>query len=80
MTAAKIAISIDQGILKRVDSLVRAKRFRSRSELFQAAISEQLGRLEEDAFSRECLKLDPQEEQAFAEVGLSTDLSEWAAY
>jgi hypothetical protein len=37
MNVAKIAISIDPGLLGRVDSLVRAKRFRGRSELFQVA-------------------------------------------
>ena len=80
MTAAKIAISIDAGMLSRIDALVRAKRFRSRSEAFQTAVSEQLKRLDVDAFSRECMKLDPSEEQAFADIGLSSDLSEWPAY
>lgn len=80
MTAAKIAISIDRRVLRRIDSLVRAKHFRSRSEVFQTAIAEQLGRLDEDAFSRECSKLDPREERAYADVGLPTDLREWPAY
>ncbi len=78
MTAAKIAISIDPRTLRRVDSLVRARKFRSRSELFQVAVAEQLGRL--DSFSRECSKLDPKQEQAFANFGLSTDFKEWPAY
>ena len=80
MTAAKIAISIDQDVLSRIDALVRAKRFRSRSEVFQTAISEQLARFDDDLLARECGKLDPTEEQAFADIGLSTDLSEWPAY
>ena len=80
MNAAKIAISIEPALLKRVDSLVSRKLFRSRSEIFQVAVSEQIERLDEDAFSRECSKLDPGEEQAFADIGLSTDLSEWPAY
>jgi Arc/MetJ-type ribon-helix-helix transcriptional regulator len=80
MNAAKIAISIDASLLKRVDSLVTRKLFRSRSEIFQVAVSEQIERLDEDAFSRECAKLDPTEEQAFADIGLSTDLAEWPAY
>jgi metal-responsive CopG/Arc/MetJ family transcriptional regulator len=80
MTAAKIAISIDQGLLGRIDSLVQAKKFRSRSELFQSAVTEQLARLDEDSLARECSKLDREEEQAFADVGLSTDLAEWPAY
>ena len=80
MNAAKIAISIEPSLLKGVDSLVSRKLFRSRSEVFQVAVSEQLERLDEDAFSRECAKLDPAAEQAFADIGLSTDLIEWPAY
>ena len=76
MTAAKIAISIDQGVLGRIDDLVRTKRFRSRSEVFQTAISAQLARLDDDLLARECGKLDPSEEQSFADIGLSTDLSD----
>lgn len=80
MNSAKIAISVDPVLLKRVDSLVRRKRFRSRSEAFQIAVAEQLERHDDAAFMRECAKLDTAEEQAFADVGLSTDLSEWPAY
>jgi len=80
MTVAKIAISIDRGVLRRVDALVRAKRFRSRSEVFQTVISEQLSRFDDDLLARECEKLDPVEEQALADIGLTADLSEWPAY
>ncbi|MFZ4763594.1 MAG: ribbon-helix-helix domain-containing protein [Roseimicrobium sp.] len=80
MTAAKIAISIDQSLLSRVDALVRRKVFRSRSEVFQVAVVEQINRLDTDALERECAKLVPAEEQAFADIGLSTDLTEWPAY
>lgn len=80
MNSAKIAISVDPSLLKRVDSLVLRKLFRSRSEIFQIAVSRQLERLDEDAFCRECAKLDPAEEQAFADMGLSSDLVEWPAY
>jgi metal-responsive CopG/Arc/MetJ family transcriptional regulator len=80
MNAAKIAISIEPALLKRVDDLVGRKVFRSRSEMFQVAVSEQIERLDEDALSRECAKLNPTEEQAFADIGLSTELTEWPAY
>jgi Arc/MetJ-type ribon-helix-helix transcriptional regulator len=80
MNAAKIAISIESSLLERIDSLVSRKLFRSRSEIFQIAVSEQIKRLDEDSFSRECSKLDPAEEQGFADIGLSTDLTEWPAY
>lgn len=80
MNAAKIAISIDPDLLEKVDSLVSRKLFRSRSEVFQNAVSEQIERLDEDAFARECAKLDPSEEQAFADLGMRNDLSEWPEY
>ncbi len=80
MTAAKIAISIDQALLTRIDSLVKRKVFRSRSEAFQLAAVEQMDRLDADSLARECAKLDPVEERAFADAGLSADLTEWPAY
>ena len=80
MTAAKIAISIDASLLGRVDSLVQAKIFRSRSEVFSTAVRAQIEHLKIDAFEKECAKLDPSEEQAFADAGISNDLSEWPAY
>ena len=80
MNAIKIAISIDPSLLKRVDALVRRKLFRSRSEIFQVAVSEQIGRLDDDVFNRECAKLDVAEEQTFADIGISSELAEWPAY
>lgn len=80
MNSAKIAISIEPSLLERVDSLVSRKLFRSRSEVFQVAVAEQIERLDDDAFTRECSKLDPSEEQGIADIGLSTDISEWPAY
>lgn len=80
MSVAKIAISIEPALLQRVDDLVSRKVFRSRSEIFQVAVSERIERLDEDALSRECAKLNPAEERSFADLGLSTDLSEWPAY
>ena len=75
-----IAISIDRRALGRIDSLVRAKKFRSRSEVFQTAVAEQLARLSENSLARECSKLDPSEEQAFADRGLSSEFTGWPAY
>ena len=66
VNAAKIAISIDPSLLKRVDALVSRKLFRSRSEIFQVAVSEQIERLDENALARECAKLDQTQERAFA--------------
>ncbi len=80
MSAAKIAISIEPSLLQRVDSLVERKLFRSRSEVFQLAVAEQIERFGDDVLARECAKLDPAEEQAFADFGLTNDITEWPEY
>lgn len=80
MSAAKIAISIEPSLLQRIDSLVERKLFRSRSEVFQIAVAEQIERFDGDVLARECAKLDPAEEQAFADIGLTNDITEWPEY
>ena len=43
--------------------------------LIESEVLKQLDRL-----ARSCEMLDPVEEQAFAEIGASTDLEEWPEY
>jgi|GEM_PF-6710114 metal-responsive CopG/Arc/MetJ family transcriptional regulator len=57
MTPAKIALSINPSLLGRADSLVKQKRFGSRSEAFQIVIGEQLARQDEDALRGSVLNL-----------------------
>lgn len=80
MAHAKIAISLDEHTLDRLDQLVRARVFPNRSRAIQEAVSEKLSRLEHSRLARECAKLDPAFEKALAEEGLSEELSEWPAY
>jgi metal-responsive CopG/Arc/MetJ family transcriptional regulator len=80
MARAKIAISLDEHTLDRLDQLVRARVFPNRSRAIQEAVSEKLSRLEHSRLARECAKLDPAFEKALAEEGLSEELSEWPAY
>jgi Arc/MetJ-type ribon-helix-helix transcriptional regulator len=77
MSATKVAISIDERLLHRLDMLVKARLFRSRSQVVQEAVSEKIGRMDKSALARECAKLDRQSEQAIADEGLLTDASEW---
>ena len=65
MQTAKIAITIDQGTLLRLDRLVTQKVFPSRSNAIQVAIQEKIERLDRTRLARECAKLDPREEQAW---------------
>ncbi len=80
MNAAKVAISIDQRLLRQLDRLVKTRVFRTRSQAIQHAVEEKLGRLEKSRLARECAKLSRREERAMAEVGLVVDAEEWPEY
>lgn len=80
MSTEKIAITIEDKTLTRLDSLVKSKAFPSRSRLIQEAIREKLERLDRSRLARECAKLDEQFERSLAEEGISEELSEWPEY
>ena len=80
MGVAKVAISIDQHLLRRLDSLVERDVFRSRSEAIQKAVAEKLERLDRTRLARECANLAPDEEQQLADEGLRRDVAEWPEY
>jgi len=67
MAASKIAITIDQNLLYRLDSLVKSQRFTNRSRAIQEAVAEKLARIERSRLAQECAKLDPKFEQEMAE-------------
>jgi metal-responsive CopG/Arc/MetJ family transcriptional regulator len=80
MSVAKVAVSIDERLLRQVDSLVAREVFRSRSEAIQKAVAEKLARMDRGRLARECAKLHPAEEQRLAEEGIRKDASEWPEY
>ena len=80
MSSAKVAISLDDRLLERLDVLVKARVFRTRSEAIQKSVEEKLGRLDRSRLVRECAKLSKTEEQAMAEEGFRGDAQEWPAY
>ncbi len=80
MSTEKIAITIEDKTLTRLDSLVKSRAFPSRSRLIQEAIREKLERLDRSRLARECAKLDEQFERSLAEEGISEELSEWPEY
>jgi metal-responsive CopG/Arc/MetJ family transcriptional regulator len=71
MAEAKVAITLDEASLGRVDRLVRQSFFASRSQAIQEAVEEKLARLKRSRLARECAKLDPAFEKALAEEGPS---------
>lgn len=80
MSVAKIAVSIDEGALARVDRLVKEGKFPSRSRLIQDAVAEKLERMGKTRLAAECAKLDPEFERAFADEGLSEESAAWPEY
>lgn len=80
MPTAKVAVTIDQGLLREVDRWVAAGEFPNRSQAMQAA----LRCLREKRSRRrrllaELSRLDPDEERALADEMLTADAS-WPEY
>jgi len=80
MSTAKVAITLDEDLLKRLDRLVKNRLFENRSRAIQEAVSEKLARLERNRLAKECAKLDKKIEQTMAEEGLSVEVGEWPEY
>jgi len=80
MSTAKIAITIEEDLLNKLDRLVSSKVFLNRSKAIQEAVAEKLTRVNKSRLARECAKLDPALEKAMAEEGFSQDMEEWPEY
>jgi Arc/MetJ-type ribon-helix-helix transcriptional regulator len=80
MPAAKVAVTIDSGLLAELDRWVAAGEFPNRSQAVQAAVRH----LQEDRRRRgrllgELAKLDPREERSLADETLVADET-WPEY
>ncbi len=80
MAASKIAITLENNMVKRIDMLVKSKFFPNRSKAIQEAVAEKLRRIEKSRLAQECAKLDPEFEQSLAEEGFTSELEEWPEY
>ena len=80
MAASKIAITIDDKLLKQLDLMVKSRVFPNRSKAIQEAVADKLKRLARTRLAQECAKLDPEYEQNLADEGFSTEIDEWPAY
>jgi metal-responsive CopG/Arc/MetJ family transcriptional regulator len=80
MPKSKIAITLDDGIVGRIDTLVRQRTYPNRSRAIEEAVREKLDRLERNRLAREVAKLDSEFERSLAEEGLSLDKAEWLEY
>ena len=59
MARSKVAISLDESTLNRLDRLVQKKVFPNRSQAIEEAVAEKLAGLEKSRLAQECAKLDP---------------------
>lgn len=80
MGVSKVAVSLDEALLREIDKLVTERRFLDRDRAIQIAVQEKIGRLNRSRFLEECAMLDPEEEKAFAEEGMAADGAEWPRY
>lgn len=80
MSTAKVAITIEENLLVRLDRLVKAHVFPNRSRAIQEAVSDKLAKLDRRRLARECLKLDPNIEQAIADEGMLSEAELWPEY
>jgi Arc/MetJ-type ribon-helix-helix transcriptional regulator len=80
MAASKIAITLQNDTLKRLDMLVKSNFFPNRSKAIQEAVAEKLTRMERSRLAQECAKLDPDFERSLAEEGFTSELEEWPEY
>ena len=80
MSAAKIAITMDGNLVRKIDTLVQRRVFANRSRAIQEAVREKMERYDRTRLSQECRKLDPKYEQALADEGLSSEVAEWPEY
>jgi metal-responsive CopG/Arc/MetJ family transcriptional regulator len=80
MGKAKIAITIDEKIVDRLDRLVHQKTFSNRSQAIEQALQEKIQKMDKTRLARESSKLNPREEISLAEENIEKDISEWPRY
>jgi metal-responsive CopG/Arc/MetJ family transcriptional regulator len=80
MSIVKVTVSIEAELLKKVDYLVKTKVFPNRSQAIQIAVQEKVSKIDQNRLERECKKLDKAQEQAMADFGLASEVSEWQEY
>ena len=73
MPTTKVAITVDQQLLRLVDRWVIQGRYPSRSQAIQAAVREKVDRWNHTRLADEVAKLNPKEERAMAEEAFAGD-------
>ncbi len=73
MATAKVAITLEQQLLRLVDQWVAQRRFASRSQAIQVALREKVEHWKHTRLAEEVKKLNPKEERALAEENFSAE-------
>ena len=77
MGKAKIAITLDEKIVGRIDRLVKQDAFSNRSQAIEIALREKLQRFDRGRLARELTKVDVAQEKALAEEGIAAEVTQW---
>ena len=80
MPSAKIAITIEESLVKKLDLLVKEKTYPNRSNIIQEAVRDKLNKIDRNRLAKECAKLDVGFEQSLAEEGFSKEIDSWPEY
>ena len=80
MPKTKLAVTLDASLVGELDHLVSRHRFANRSQAIEVAVAEKLERLAKTRLAQECAKLNPDEERALAEEGLTGSRDTWPEY
>ena len=80
MPTAKIAITVPEPMLLKLDRLVKERRYPNRSRAIQEALEEKISRLERTRLAEALQCIDPAAEKQDAEEGMLNEVDTWPAY
>lgn len=80
MATEKVAITLEKDLLREIDRAVKNGQFKNRSRAIQEAVKEKIDRQKKNRLLTEAKKLDPKEERALAEEGMTGEEAKWPEY
>jgi metal-responsive CopG/Arc/MetJ family transcriptional regulator len=80
MPTAKIAITISEPMLAKLDHLVKERKYPNRSRVIQEALEEKVARLERSMLAEALAMIDPAQERREAEQGMGFEVDSWPTY
>ncbi len=80
MPTAKIAITISEPTLLKLDRLVKERRYPNRSRAIQEALEEKISRLERNRLAEALQCINPVAEKQDAEEGMFDEVDTWPTY